>query len=201
MREKAEYEGCTDAELIDRFRAGEEQIMDFLLEKYKYLVRKKANALYLMGGDTDDLIQEGMIGLFKAIRDYNPQAGDFYPFADMCINRQMYTAIEGASRKKHGPLNSYIPLSEDPDAIRLADDYSTEGRDPEEVLIDQETVEDFLQELYASLSKMERSVLDEYLDGANYREIAGRMGKPEKSIDNALQRIKTKIKALKGKRR
>ena len=105
------YEVLTDEELIEKLRAGESGVMDFLLEKYKYLVRKKANAVFLLGGDTDDLVQEGMIGLFKAVRDFDSSQGSFYYFADLCIGRQIYHAIEAASRKKHGPLNSYISLS------------------------------------------------------------------------------------------
>ena len=104
-----QYEALTDEELIEKLRAGESGVMDFLLEKYKYLVRKKANAVFLLGGDTDDLIQEGMIGLFKAIRDYrSDREASFFHFAELCINRQLYSAVEASNRKKHVPLNTYV---------------------------------------------------------------------------------------------
>lgn len=105
------YENMTDEELICKYREGDKQIMDYLMEKYKNLVRKEANAMFLLGGENDDLIQEGMIGLFKAIRDYNEQKeASFYTFARLCVSRQMYSAIEASKRKKHTPLNSYISL-------------------------------------------------------------------------------------------
>ena len=105
------YKTYRDEELIEKLRAGEERIMDYILDKYKPLVRKKANTMYLIGGDTDDLIQEGMIGLFKAIRDYDAsKESSFFHFAEICIGRQIYTAVESSNRKKHAPLNSYVSL-------------------------------------------------------------------------------------------
>ncbi|MCD8364923.1 MAG: sigma-70 family RNA polymerase sigma factor [Clostridiales bacterium] len=193
------YEDRSDAELIRLLRSGDSRVMDYLLEKYKYLVRKKANPLFLLGGDNDDLIQEGMIGLFKAIRDYDESAGNFYPFAELCISRQIYTAIESAARKKHGPLNSYISISEgeagqeESFTQAIASDYA---QNPEQLLVDQESVDDFMSRIQKHLSQMERAVLDDYLEGMNYRQIAGKMGKSEKSIDNALQRIRAKVQNL-----
>lgn len=175
--------------------------MDYLLEKYKYLVRKKANALFLLGGDTDDLIQEGMIGLFKAVRDYDEKAGSFYHFASLCINRQIYSAIESASRKKHGPLNSYISLSSGPgeDAeTPLEGTFAADSQNPEQMLIDRENVDDLLSRIYGQLSPMEQEVLRLCLEGKNYRQIALELGKPEKSVDNTLQRVKAKILKLRG---
>ncbi|MCC8028649.1 MAG: sigma-70 family RNA polymerase sigma factor [Lachnospiraceae bacterium] len=194
-----QYDGMTDAELIRLLRDGEPQVMDYLLEKYKHLVRKKANALFLLGGDTDDLIQEGMIGLFKAVRDYDESAGSFFHFADLCISRQIYTAIESAARKKHGPLNSYISLSAGnprTDDVPFGSPMAANAGNPEQMLIDRENMEDFLSRIYGHLSSMEQQVMDAYLEGMNYRQIAKAMGKPEKSIDNALQRIRAKIQKL-----
>ncbi|MCC8150970.1 MAG: sigma-70 family RNA polymerase sigma factor [Lachnospiraceae bacterium] len=194
-----QYENLSDAQLVRELRGGDAQVMDFLLEKYKYLVRKKANPLFLFGGDTDDLIQEGMIGLFKAIRDYDESAGSFYHFAELCINRQIYTAIESAARKKHGPLNSYVPLSDgEPDreesyAQAVAPAYI---QSPEQLLVDRESVAQFFAESQNQLSGMEQTVLDYYLEGMNYRQIADKMEKPAKSIDNALQRIRAKVQGL-----
>ena len=109
----AGYQGMTDEQLIEKLRDGDQAIMDYLMEKYKNLVRKEANAMYLLGGDTDDLIQEGMIGLFKAVRDYKiGSEASFYTFAKLCVSRQMYSAIEASKRKKHSPLNSYVSLYE-----------------------------------------------------------------------------------------
>lgn len=194
-----QFENYSDAQLIRRLRGGDSRVMDYLLEKYKPLVRKKANSLFLFGGDTDDLIQEGMIGLFKAVCDYNENEGSFFGFADLCIGRQMYTAIEAAARKKHVPLNSYISLSaksdgRQEDSIPSAD--AAYAQNPEQMLIDRESVDDFLSRIEKQLSPMERTVLDYYLEGMNYRQIAERMGRPEKSIDNALQRIQGKVQGL-----
>lgn len=196
-----QYEALTDEELIEKLRAGESGVMDFLLEKYKYLVRKKANAVFLLGGDTDDLVQEGMIGLFKAVRDFDCSQGSFYYFADLCIGRQIYHAIEAASRKKHGPLNSYISLSEeasDTSGVPLAESISWREDNPEQILIERENVEQFLEEIRSNLSPLEQKVLTDYLDGMNYRQIAEKWNKPEKSIDNALQRIKSKVQKLRA---
>ena len=196
-----QYEALTDEELIEKLRAGESGVMDFLLEKYKYLVRKKANAVFLLGGDTDDLVQEGMIGLFKAVRDFDRSQGSFYYFADLCIGRQIYHAIEAASRKKHGPLNSYISLSEDASdtsGVPLAESISWREDNPEQILIERENVEQFLEEIRSNLSPLEQKVLTDYLDGMNYRQIAENCIKPEKSIDNALQRIKSKVQKLRS---
>lgn len=192
------YGNLTDEQLIERLRAGDDRIMDYILDKYKALVRKKANAMYLIGGETDDLIQEGMIGLFKAIRSYDPaREASFFHFAQLCITRQLYSAVEASNRKKHAPLNSYISFyaRSGEEGPPLAETL-TAGRagNPEQMIIDQENVEQFWERLRENLSRMERQVLDEYLSGLNYQQIAVRMGKSPKSIDNALQRIKSKIR-------
>lgn len=193
------YEELTDAELIRLLRDGESPVMDYLLEKYKYLVRKKANALFLLGGDTDDLIQEGMIGLFKAVRDYDEDAGSFFHFAELCVSRQIYTAIESAACKKHGPLNSYISLSSgnsDTGDLSFFDTWAASDQNPEKMMIDRENMKDFLEQMDGHLSGMERKVLDRYLEGMNYRQIAEEMEIPEKSVDNALQRIRAKVQKM-----
>lgn len=194
-----QYGELTDEQLIGRLRDGDAGVMDYLLEKYKFLVRRKSNPLFLLGGDADDLIQEGMIGLFKAIRDYDSALGNFYSFAELCITRQLYRAIEAASRKKHGPLNSYISLSggsEVHEEAPIAASQRVKTDDPEQIVIDRETVDALLKQLYARLSKLEQQVLELYLDGLNYRQIAAELKKSEKSIDNALQRIKSKLQKL-----
>lgn len=194
------YRNLRDEELIEKLRLGDEKVMDFILDKYKPLVRKKANAMYLIGGDTDDLIQEGMIGLFKAIRDYNKEKeSSFYHFAELCIGRQIYTVVEASNRKKHAPLNSYVSLysGTNEDGVVLADSLTTGAMEnPEQMMIDQENLVLFMERLKERLSKMEGQVLDLYLAGLNYQQIAEEMGKSPKAIDNALQRIKAKVRCV-----
>ena len=193
------YEAFSDEELIEKLRQGENDITDYILEKYKPLVRKKTNAMYLIGGETEDLIQEGMIGLFKAIRDYKPDKdASFYHFAELCINRQLYSALEASNRKKHQPLNSYISLSEQehPDAV-AAELLVDKESGPEQTVIEQEVWEEYKKRLAQNLSRMENQVLQYYLDGNHYIQIAEMMGKSPKSIDNALQRIRQKIRQMK----
>ena len=193
------YEAFSDEELIEKLRQGEDDITDYILEKYKPLVRKKTNAMYLIGGETEDLIQEGMIGLFKAIRDYKPDKdASFYHFAELCINRQLYSALEASNRKKHQPLNSYISLSEQehPDAV-AAELLVDKESGPEQTVIEQEVWEEYKKRLAQKLSRMENQVLQYYLDGNHYIQIAEMMGKSPKLIDNALQRIRQKIRQMK----
>ena len=193
------YQNMSDEELIAALRSGEKEITDYLMDKYKSLVKKKAKALYLIGGETDDLIQEGMIGLFKAVRDYQPDKdSSFFHFADLCIARQMYAAVEASNRKKHAPLNSYVPLyadSEDSEGRNLADVLETiDEANPENLFISQEDREDFKRKVNETLSKMEQEVLSYYLQGFRYEQIAEAMGKEPKAVDNALQRLKKKLK-------
>ena len=191
------YQNLKDEELIEQLRLGDTKIMDFILDKYKPLVRKKANAMYLIGGDTDDLIQEGMIGLFKAIRDFSKEKeSSFFHFAELCISRQIYTAVEASNRKKHAPLNTYISLysGTNEDGVVLADSLMAGlEENPEQMMIDQENMALFWEQLKECLSKLEREVLDYYLSGLNYQQIAEQMEKSPKSIDNALHRIKEKL--------
>lgn len=193
------YDGKTDEELIRQMRAGDKEIVDYLMVKYKNLVRKKANAFFLIGADNDDLIQEGMIGLFKAIRDYQEEKEvSFYHFAELCISRQMYTAMEASQRKKHAPLNSYVSLYEETNEegkMPLSEVLQslTDGN-PEDLVIDRENVLAFQEKINERLSKMERQVLVLTLQDLDYQQIAEIMEKPAKSIDNALQRIKGKLR-------
>lgn len=192
------YRDVSDEQLIARLRGGQTEVMDYLMEKYKNLVRKRANALYLIGGETEDLIQEGMIGLFKAVQDYRPDKdASFYHFAELCISRQMYTAVEASQRKKHTPLNSYVSLNagqEGEDGVYLETGDQLRALDPETLFISQETVRQLLKQASERLSRMERQVLALYLEGMNYHQIAERMGRTPKAVDNALQRIRGKIK-------
>ena len=196
------YTNYTDEALIDMLRSGDAEIADYLMEKYKPLVRKKTNAMYLIGGETEDLIQEGMIGLFKAMRDFDSQKEvSFFSFAELCINRQLYSALEASNRKKHIPLNTYISFSnqEDTDGVSLEQMLTDETASPEQLMIENESKEEFFQRLQEKLSPMEKKVLYLYLDGYSYTQIAELMEKTPKSIDNSLQRIRTKIISLKDK--
>ncbi|MGN8886481.1 sigma-70 family RNA polymerase sigma factor [Blautia sp. HCP28S3_G10] len=185
------YDDYSDEELISRLRSGESGISDYLMEKYKELVRYKARAMFLIGGETDDLIQEGMIGLFKAVQNYQPDKDtSFQTFATLCIDRQLYSAIQNSNRQKHMPLNSYVSLSEE-------EQEDIEGNwmeSPEAIIIDQESTRALEQEIQKVLSPMENKVLNYYLRGYNYIKIAKLMNKTPKSIDNALQRIRGKIR-------
>ena len=194
---------CSDEELIVRYRDGDTDAMDFIFERYKHLVRKKAKAMFLAGGDNDDLIQEGMIGLYKAIRDYNTdREASFATFASMCINRQMITAVAASNRKKNMPLNTYVsydmPAGGDEDSdMRLVDILQSQTElNPEKLLIDKEHNWDLKSRLKEVLSPFEQQVLTYYLEGMDYTAIAKKMQKPPKSVDNALQRIRSKAARL-----
>lgn len=195
----ADYTGCSDEELIERLRSSEAGIMDYILGKYKPIVRKRANALYLIGGDTDDLIQEGMIGLFKAVQEYEPgKDASFSHFAKLCVERQMYTAVEASRRKKHAPLNSYISFdASDSHGIALADVLAGDADgNPECLLIGREEIAQRFRALEQNLSKMEKQVFDYMLEGLSYRQIAKKMGKTPKAVDNAIQRMRLKAEKV-----
>lgn len=188
------FDNISDEELIARLRDGETIIEDYLMEKYKGLVRQKARAMFLIGGDTDDLIQEGMIGLFKAVRDFQPgREATFATFARMCIDRQIYSAIQNSNRQKHLPLNSYVSLNQEDESSPI---WELSVENPEEIIIDQETTRDLQQKISDYLSPMENKVLDLYLKGEGYVEIGRILEKSPKSIDNALQRIRAKIREV-----
>lgn len=197
------YNKIPDEQLICRLRNGEDEIMDYLMIKYKSMVRRKARAMYLIGGDNDDLIQEGMIGLIKAVRDFDSEAGQsFSGFAELCVSRQMYSAIASSKRKKHIPLNSYVSLydegnHEDEKALPLIDTIEPEvENNPETLYFGKESSEAFIEELKENLSDLENQVLYLHMLGTNYRDIANLLDKSPKTIDNALQRIRTKAGKL-----
>lgn len=195
----ANYEHMTDEQLICKLRDGDKTIMDYLMEKYKNLVRKEANAMYLLGGENDDLIQEGMIGLFKAVQDYQPdQDTSFYSFAKLCITRQMYTAIAASKRKKHSPLNSYISLYEKgEDQSSLIETMEADIQtNPEELFVSREYAALLESKLEENLSDLENRVLYLHLLGTDYKTIARLLDKSPKTIDNALQRIKNKTEKI-----
>lgn len=206
-----QYENCTDEELIVRLREGESVITDFIMDKYKNLVRSKAKAMFILGADSEDLIQEGMIGLFKAVRDYDiGRDASFFTFADLCISRQMYTAVQASRRQKHMPLNTYVSLYSNSSEKKEDNSFeesalinalsSTIENNPEELFIDKENVALLESTIEKELSAFEKQVLDLYVTGMSYSQIAKVLGKDEKSTDNALQRLKGKIKkAMKEK--
>lgn len=200
-----DYEHCSDDELIDRLRRGETAIMDYICDKYKNLVRSKAKSMFILGADNEDLIQEGMIGLFKAVRDYDMgRDASFFTFAELCVSRQMYTAVQASKRQKHLPLNTYVSL----DSGNAGNDKEDEGfslrelmadrveLSPEELFLDKERVADLEKSIEKELSDFENQVLDLYMTGMSYSQIAKVLGRDEKATDNALQRLKAKIKKM-----
>ena len=200
---KEEYQQYSDEELMMHLQDGDAGIIDFIMNKYKNLVKSKAKSMYILGADKDDLIQEGMIGLFKAVRDYDSgRDASFFTFADLCISRQMYTAVQASRRQKHIPLNTYISLyatakenAENEEDMALVNILALKSeQSPEEMLIDKENVEQLEKTIEKELSSFEKQVLDLYLTGMRYTQIAKVLGKDEKSTDNALQRIKSKLK-------
>lgn len=197
------YKDESDEQLIVRIHDGNEpDIIDYIMNKYKNLVRKKAGSMYILGADRDDLIQEGMIGLFKAIRDYDiGRDASFLTFADLCVSRQMYSAIQASARKKHGPLNSYISIyakreDSDTDAEFSLEDIleSNPSFIPEEHLIEQENLKALEEAIDKELSPLEMQVLDLYVTGMSIKKISAVLGRDEKSTDNAMQRIRHKLK-------
>lgn len=199
------YSGKSDEELITILRDGDKNITDYLMEKYKDLVKSKARSMYILGADSDDLIQEGMIGLFKAIRDYDAgRDASFFTFAKLCISRQMYTAIEASNRMKNMPLNTYVSLtagslfSDSDDDKKILEEVleATKELGPEERIIDDENAMGLMNRITQVLSDFEKSVLGLKITGMNYVEIAQVLGKDAKSTDNAIGRIKTKVKKI-----
>ena len=199
----SKYDRMTDEQLLCDYKNGNQEIMDYLMVKYKSMVRKKARAMYLLGGENEDLIQEGMIGLIKAVRDFDEtQKTSFSSFAELCVSRQMYSAIEASNRKKHLPLNSYVSLYEDSEqvgegrSLPLIDTIeSSKENDPEVLYFGKEYTEAFAEQLKELLSPLENHVLYLHLMGTDYRTIAELLGKST-SVDNALQRIKTKAQKI-----
>jgi len=196
-----QYTQLSDEEIISKSKEGDTYAIDYLMDKYKEAVKKKAKTLFLIGGEKEDLIQEGMIGLYKAIRDFQfEKESSFYNFADLCISRQMYSAINASNRKKNLPLNTYISLytpinneNEDNEATLADMVYQYNDLNPEKLLIDKEKTSMIEDELNKRLSNLEKQVLELYLQDFKYLQIAKVLDKEPKSIDNALQRIKTKL--------
>lgn len=194
------YEHMTDEAVVDHIRQGCKDGTAHILNKYKNMVKKKARGLYLIGGESEDLIQEGMIGLFEAIQTYDKtREMSFHSFADLCVTRQLYTAVKASQRKKHGPLNSYVSLYAE--MVRDNEDHEVQlanvlpaQKSAEDLFMDKENTELIEKEIIGQLSKFEREVLSLYLAGIGYTQIADILGKGQKSIDNALQRIKNKTK-------
>ena len=199
MSEHHQHETRTDEELALLAQQGDDAALEYLLNKYKNFVRSKARSYFLIGADHEDIVQEGMIGLYKAIRDFKPEKlSSFRAFAELCITRQIITAIKTATRQKHIPLNSYVSLNKpiyDDESDRTLLDVITEGRvaNPEDMLISQEDVGLIEDKIGQMLSSLEREVLSAYLDGKRYQEIAQELDRHVKSIDNALQRVKRKL--------
>jgi RNA polymerase sporulation-specific sigma factor len=189
-----------DEELLDRARSGDDRAIDALLVRYRHYARAKSRTYFLAGADREDIVQEGMIGLYKAIRDFRPDKRTaFRSFAELCITRQIISAIKGATRHKHMPLNSYVSLNQGPaggpdDAPPLERALSnTAPSDPADLVISAEEISGLRASLVELLSGLEAEVLRLYMDGKSYQEIASILGRHVKSIDNALQRIKRKL--------
>jgi RNA polymerase sporulation-specific sigma factor len=191
-----------DAMVIEdvvKLAASDENAVEYILKKYKNFVRSKARPYFLMGADKEDIVQEGMIGLYKAIRDYDSvKRASFHAFADLCVTRQIITAVKTATRKKHTPLNSYVSLNrpayDEVSERALVDTIETSKvSDPEEIFIGKEDMRKVEEEIQDALSKFEKDVFLLYIHGMTYQEIAKTLGRTEKSIDNALQRAKGKI--------
>jgi RNA polymerase sporulation-specific sigma factor len=191
-----------DDDILELVHQGDDQALDYLIHKYKNFVRAKARTYFLIGADKEDIIQEGMIGLYKAIRDYNEdKLTSFKAFAELCITRQIITAIKTATRQKHIPLNSYVSLDkpiydEESDRTLLDVIAGSTEIDPQELLVNQEKFGDMEIKLSELLSEFERGVLRLYLEGRTYQEISAELKRHVKSIDNALQRVKRKLEQL-----
>ncbi len=197
------FSSVSDERLVYLAQQGSDRAFDYLLDKYRVFVRGKSLSYYIAGADRDDIIQEGMIGLFKAVRDFSSSRGvSFKTFADLCITRQIITAVKNASRQKHAPLNSYVSLNksvanEDSDDSTLLDIIGPgENLNPEEIIINKEKANILEVKISKSLSKFELLVVSLYLEGYSYIQIAKALGKDTKSIDNALQRIKRKFEKI-----
>ncbi len=203
----AKYEDVEDEQLVvlihDSGLSSEgNDAVEYIMDKYKAMVLKKASSMYILGADKEDLIQEGMIGLFKAVRDYDcGRDASFATFADLCISRQMYSAIKALSRKKHTPLNSYISLyatREGADQVMELPLEETLESDskliPEQYVIDRENLKDLEEKIDRELSELERQVLDLYVTGMSIKSISAVLRRDEKSTDNAMQRVRNKLK-------
>ena len=202
LSEYSDYRDMTDDEVVDLAQEGNALAIEYLIKKYKNFVKARSNSYFLIGADSDDIVQEGMIGLYKAIRDYKKEElASFFSFAELCITRQIITAIKTATRQKHQPLNSYVSLDK---PIFHADSNRTlldvlEGSkldNPEKLVVSDEVYDILETNIKSMLSELELKVLQEYLKGRSYQEIAENLGRHVKSVDNALQRVKRKLEEL-----
>lgn len=199
ITDRPSYDFSSEEILVELAKKGDSKAQEELIKKYKNFVRSKARTYFLIGADREDIIQEGMIGLFKAIRDYQPdKISSFRTFAELCIKRQMITAIKTATRQKHIPLNSYVSLNKpifDEESDRSMYEMITNSKelDPEHLVIRKEELDMIEAKMGEVLSDLEWQVLNSYLDGQTYQEIAIQMNRHVKSIDNALQRVKKKL--------
>src|SRR5690625_2336526 len=202
LERNAPLGSLVDEEVISQVQEGNETAVEYLINKYERIVRKKANTYFLIGSDRDDVVQEGLIGLFKAICDYDEnKRSSFRSFAELCITRQIITSIKSATRLKHTPLNSYVSIykpvhDEDSERILLDTIYCTSIEDPQELVVSREKHQYVQAQIMKALTKLEMEVLYLYLQGCTYEEIALELNRQEKSIDNALQRVKRKVEQL-----
>lgn len=195
-----QYNQLTDEQIISQIKQGDEKALSYLLEKYKELVNIKVSKYFIIGAEKEDIVQEGMIGLFKAIKSYNKEKqNSFRSFANICIERQLITAIKSSNRQKHMPLNSYLSLNtaaydnNEDDSVELIDTFDSNTiEDPLETIMKKEYYEQVQNNIEKSLSKFERQVLDRFIKGESYNIIAKRLDSPVKSVDNAIQRIRKK---------
>lgn len=195
-----EYSNLTDDEIISRIKQGDEKALSFILDKYKELVNIKVGKYFMIGAEREDIVQEGMIGLFKAIKNYNPDKNNaFKSFANICIERQLITAIKSSNRQKHMPLNSYLSLNtaaydnNEEDSVELIDTFDSKTiEDPLETIMKKEYYAEVENAVTKSLSKFEKEVLDRFIKGESYTTIAQKLDSPVKSVDNAIQRIRKK---------
>ncbi len=200
------YQSMADEDIVELAREGDDVALEHLINKYKNFVKAKAKSYFLVGAEREDIIQEGMIGLYKAIRDFKcDKLSSFRAFAELCITRQIITAIKTATRQKHIPLNSYVSLNKpiyDEDSDRTLLDVISSSRisDPEELIISREEFDDIEEKMGEILSSLEWEVLMSYLEGKSYQEMANDLNKHVKSIDNALQRVKRKLERYLEKR-
>ena len=194
------YQKLTDEEIIAQIKNGDEKALTYLLDKYKELVNIKVGKYFLIGAEREDIIQEGMIGLYKAIKSFDKQKQNtFKTFANMCIERQLITVIKTSNRQKHMPLNSYLSLNtaaydnDDENSVELMDTFNNDTtEDPLETIMKKEYYEQIQNNIEKSLSKFEKQVLDRFIKGESYNVIAKRLNSPVKSVDNAIQRIRKK---------
>lgn len=196
------YQDNTDEENIRLIKEeNDDAAMEYLIKKYMGVVKKESRTLYIIGAENEDIVQEGMIGLFKAIRDFDSDKGaSFSTFATLCVRRQLITAVKQSNRKKHSPLNSYVSfyLTDDDEGFLVDELAADKNTEPERMIIGKDSSDKISEFIDKNLSKYEKSVLTEYLSGSSYEEIAARLLKTPKSIDNAVQRIRKKLKSIDG---